>query len=391
VKIVLGITGSIAAYKAIYVLREFKKRGEDVYCVLTPEAKHFVSPLTLSVLSEHKIFDEPFATREDAIHISLANNDVVLVAPATYNIIGKITAGIADDLLTSIVAATTNPVVLAPAMNPNMWYNPIMQNNIKELRELGYFIVEPEEGETACGDKGRGRLPEPHEIVDYVYNVVRESSSLCGAKILVTTGRTEEYIDPVRLITNRSSGLMGYEIAEEAKRRGASVTLVKGATDFPLPGGVRIHNARELKEILLNSLDVNDIVIMAAAVSDFRPRAVSDSKIKRNRQGLTLELEATDDILVELRERGEDKMLVGFCVESENLIEKAKKKLSKKSLDMIVANPTSVVGSKNTKFSIIGKNGNVQDYSEMSKREAAGVILDEVSSLWEKRRGKGEE
>lgn len=384
-KITLGITGSIAAYKAISILREFKKRGEDVYCVLTSEAKHFVSLLTLSVLSGHKIFENLFDTQENAIHISLANNDLILIAPATYNIISKITAGIADDLLTSIVAATTRPVVIAPAMNPNMWHNPIMQNNIKRLRDMGYFILKPERGEVACGDEGEGRLPEPDKVVDYVYDVMGKSSLLKGAKILVTTGRTEENIDPVRVITNRSSGLMGYEIAEEAKRRGASVTLVKGATDFPISWGVRIHNTRELEETLLNFLDANDIVIMAAAVSDFRPRKVSSSKLKRTQNRLILQIEATEDILTRLREKGKDKILIGFSVESEDLIGNSKRKLFEKSLDIIVANPYSVIGSKDTTFAIIEKEGSVNTYPTMSKRKAAAIILDSVERLWKKK------
>ncbi len=390
-KITLGITGSIAAYKAIYILREFKKRGEDVYCVLTSEAKHFVSPLTLSVLSGHKVFEDPFATQEDAVHISLANNDLVLVAPATYNIIGKINAGIADDLLTSIVAATTHTVVIAPAMNPNMWHNPIMQKNINRLRELGYFIIEPTEGETACGDKGKGRLPDPDEIVKYVYDLVKKSSSLSGVKVLVTTGRTEESIDPVRVITNRSSGLMGYEIAEETRRRGASVTLIKGATDFPLSWGIRIHNARELEKTLFDLLDDNDIVIMTAAVSDFKPRKMHSNKVKRAQGGLTLQLEATDDILTKIRKKRKDKILVGFSVESKDLIENSRRKLFEKSLDMIVANTASVIGSKDTIFTIIEKDGSVNTYPTMSKQKAAGIILDRVTSLWEEKRGKSDE
>ncbi len=389
-KITLGITGSISAYKAIYILREFKKRGEDVYCVLTPEAEYFISPLTLSVLSGHKIFDNPFVKREDAVHINLANNDLILIAPATYNIIGKVAGGIADDLLTSIVAATTSPVVIAPAMNPHMWHNPIIQENIQKLIKLGYFIIEPEKGETACGDEGKGRLPEPDKIVDYVYNLMAKSSSLRGVKILVTTGRTEENIDPIRVITNRSSGLMGYEIAREAKRRGASVTLVRGATDFSLSEGIRIHNTRELEERVLSFLNANDIVIMAAAVADFKPRKASNSKIKRTQNKFDLRLEATDDILMKLRKKGKDKILVGFCVESKALIENAKRKLFEKSLDMIVANPSSVIGSKNTTFAIIEKNSNVTRYRSVSKRKAAGIILDEVTSLWEEKRGKRE-
>ncbi len=384
-KITLGITGSISAYKSIYILREFKKRGNDIYCALTHRANHFISPLTLSVLSGHRVFEDAYVQQEQTAHIKLASNDLILIAPATYNIIGKINAGIADDLLTSIVAATTKPVFIAPAMNPHMWQNPIIQDNIKRLIELGYFILKPERGEVACGDKGEGRLQEPLKIVDYVYKVMKKSSTLSGVKILVTTGRTEEEIDPIRVISNRSSGIMGYEIAKEAKQRGAIVTLVKGATDIPITEGIRIHNTKELESTLLNLLDNNDIVIMAAAVSDYRPVEVSEKKLRRKDDKMTLHLKKTEDILKKLRKRRENKILIGFSVGDNDFIKESKRKIIEKSLDMIVANPCSVVGSHNTEFTIIGKDSKLKTYPKMAKREAAHIILDSIEEIWKKR------
>ncbi|MCD5384080.1 bifunctional phosphopantothenoylcysteine decarboxylase/phosphopantothenate--cysteine ligase CoaBC [candidate division WOR-3 bacterium] len=384
-KITLGITGSISAYKAIHILREFKKKGEDLFCVLTSSAEYFVSPLTLSVLSEHKIFKGSFIPEEKLLHISLAHNDLILIAPASYNIIGKIIAGVADDLLTSVVAAARCPVVIAPAMNPAMWNNPIIQNNINRLKDLGYFIIPPEEGEVACGDKGEGRLAEPETIVEYVYDIMKKSSSLLGVKILVTTGRTEENIDSVRVVTNRSSGLMGYEIAKEIRRRGGSVTLVKGATDFPISWGIRVHNAKELEEKLLELLPDNDIVIMAAAVSDFRPQKISKTKIERRNGTLTLRMEPTEDILKKLRKKGREKILIGFSLEDGELIENSKKKLYEKSLDMIVANAPSVIGEKDTTFTIIKRDGSQTTYPLMSKKKASCIILDRVERLYKKR------
>ncbi|MCK4595851.1 bifunctional phosphopantothenoylcysteine decarboxylase/phosphopantothenate--cysteine ligase CoaBC [candidate division WOR-3 bacterium] len=384
-KITLGITGSISAYKSIYILREFKKRGNDIYCALTHGANHFVSPLTLSVLSGHRVFEDAYVQQEQTVHIKLASNDLILIVPATYNIIGKINAGIADDLLTSIVAATTKPVFIAPAMNPHMWQNPIIQDNIKRLIELGYFILKPERGEVACGDKGEGRLQEPLKIVDYVYKVMKKSSTLSGVKILVTTGRTEEEIDPIRVISNRSSGIMGYEIAKEAKQRGAIVTIVKGATDIPITEGIRIHNTKELESTLLDLLDNNDIVIMTAAVSDYRPVEVSEKKLRRKDDKMTLHLKKTEDILKRLRKKREDKMLIGFSVGDNYLIKESKRKIIEKSLDIIVANPCSVVGSHNTEFTIIGKDSKCTTYPKMAKREAAHIILDSIEKIWKKR------
>ncbi len=384
-KITLGITGSISAYKAIYILRGLKKRGDDVHCVLTAEAKHFVPSLTLSVLSGNEVLQDAFTPRDGVVHINLAENDLILLAPATYNIIGKIASGIADDLLTSVVAAAKNPVVIVPAMNPDMWENPIMQHNIRKLKSLGYFIMEPEEGELSCGGVGTGRLPEPDRIIDYVHAIARKACFLKGARILVTTGRTEEEIDPIRVISNKSSGLMGYEIAVEAKARGASVTLVKGKTDFPIPWGIGIKTTAELEKRLMELLNLNDIIIMASAVSDFRPEKVSKNKLKRKEGKLTIKLTKTDDILKKLRKEGRNKLLIGFCVEGKNLLKEARGKLREKSLDMIVANHYSVIASKDTEFSIIKKNGDVEKFSLMSKREAASIILDKIEKLWRKK------
>ena len=395
-KIVLGVTGGIAAYKAAEFVRLLVKEEVDVHVVMTENAQKFIAPLTFQTLSGNLVVTDPFALLEDAKigHIALADlAELVIILPATANIIGKIAHGIADDFLSTMVMATKAPVLFVPSMNVNMWENKVLQKNIQTLLETGYHILEPGEGELACHWYGKGRLPELNEVVEKMEDLL-SPKDLKGEQILVTGGPTQEPIDPVRFITNRSSGKMGYALAKMARRRGAEVVLVTGPTSLPLPRQdiklVPIRSAEEMKKAVFNYLEGSSVVIKAAAVSDYRPKVFSQKKIKKGNFDTTLALERTKDILEELGKKKGNRILIGFAAETEDLITNAKKKLREKNLDFIVVNDVTKPGagfsSDTNQVKIVYPSGKVRDLPLMSKDEVSQVILNEVVGLLERRK-----
>ncbi|HBC96992.1 MAG TPA: bifunctional phosphopantothenoylcysteine decarboxylase/phosphopantothenate--cysteine ligase CoaBC [Clostridium sp.] len=388
--VVIGVTGGIAAYKALDVVSRLKKRGFDVNVIMTRSAVKFVSPLSFQTMSQNIVnvdmFDEPKSW--EIQHISLAKKaDLIAVVPATANIIGKVSNGIADDLLTTTIMASRAPVVFAPAMNTNMYENPILQDNINKLMKFGYEFIKPASGRLACGDSGAGKLQDTNFITQVIESMLYDKKDLKGKKVLVTAGPTMEDIDPVRYITNRSSGKMGYSIAEEARDRGAEVTLVSGPTSLEMPFGVQFVGVRTNEEMLnavLEKFDKQDIVIKAAAVSDYKPKAYSQKKIKKNEDELSLPMIKDIDILKELGKLKDNQILVGFAAESNDLIKNAAKKLENKNLDYIVAN--NITGedtgfaSDNNKVTIIFRDGDKVDLNKMTKREVARKLFDILTS-----------
>ncbi|WP_094602705.1 Coenzyme A biosynthesis bifunctional protein CoaBC [Sporomusa silvacetica DSM 10669] len=389
--IVMGVCGGIAAYKAVDVVSRLKKTGCNIRVIMTKAATEFVTPLTFRELSGNPVVADMWEESKtwNVEHIALANwADVFLVVPATANIIGKIAHGIADDMLTTTIMATKAPVLLAPAMNTNMYLNPITQHNLTKLAGLSYHIVEPATGLLACGVEGPGRLPEPLVIVDKVVALLHNCQDLQGQRILITAAGTREAIDPVRYIGNRSSGKMGYALAEAAARRGAKVILVSGPTSLPTPPGVnitRIETAAQMQAAVLAEFDTVDIVIKAAAVADYRPELVAEQKIKKTGDTLTINLVKNPDILLELGQRKKQQILVGFAAETEDLIIHAREKLTKKNLDMIVANDITLPGAgfniDTNIVKIIYKNGNVEELPQLSKQQVAEILIDKISKL----------
>ena len=395
-KIVLGVTGGIAAYKAAEFVRLLVKEEVDVHVVMTENAQKFIAPLTFQTLSGNLVVTDPFALLEDAKigHIALADlAELVVILPATANIIGKITHGIADDFLSTMVMATKAPVLFVPSMNVNMWENKALQKNIQTLLETGYHFLEPGEGELACHWYGKGRLPELNEVVEKMEDLL-SLKDLKGEQILVTGGPTQEPIDPVRFITNRSSGKMGYALAKMARRRGAEVVLVTGPTSLPLPRQdikfVPVRSAEEMRKAVLNYMGRSSVVIKAAAVSDYRPKVISQKKIKKGNFDTTLALERTKDILEELGKKKGNRILIGFAAETEDLVANAKKKLREKNLDFIVVNDVTKPGagfsSDTNQVKIIYPSGKTRDLPLMSKEEVSQVILDEAVGLLERRK-----
>jgi phosphopantothenoylcysteine decarboxylase/phosphopantothenate--cysteine ligase len=390
-KIVLGVTAGIAAYKAAEFVRLLIKEEADVHVVMTQNAQKFIAPLTFQTLSGNPVITDPFALLEDAEigHIALADlAELVVILPATANIIGKIANGIADDFLSTMVMATKAPVLFVPSMNVNMWENRALQRNVETLLELGYHLLEPGEGELACHWYGKGRLPELSEVIEKMEDLF-SPKDLRGEQILITTGPTQEPIDPVRFISNRSSGKMGYALAQMARRRGAEVILIAGPVSLPPPRRdmkfVSAQSAEEMEKAVLANLKGSSVVIMAAAVSDYRPKVISERKIKKGDSDTSLMLERTDDILGRLGKRKGDRILVGFAAETEDLIANAQKKLTGKNLDLIVANdvtqPGAGFGSDTNQVKILSADGDVKDLPMMSKAEVSHFILDEVLSL----------
>jgi phosphopantothenoylcysteine decarboxylase/phosphopantothenate--cysteine ligase len=384
--IILGVTGGIAAYKALELTRLLKKAGAEVLPVMTKAATEFITPLSFSTLAGNPVSIGTFDRTEGrgVNHINIADNaDLLVIVPATANIIGKIAAGIADDLLTTVVMATDAPKLIAPAMNHRMYRNPIVQANIEKLTNLSYEFVGPERGELACGWEGDGRLAPVADIFAAIERAL-SASDLTGERILISAGSTREAIDPVRFISNASSGRMGTELVRAALRRGARVTMVAGQMDVEPPTGIELVKAvtneamqKELDERFADST----ILIMAAAVADFRVADVSKEKIKKNEADLTLGLVKTPDILAALAEKKKDQFIVGFALESANVKENALAKLSDKGLDMIVANTPEAVGSEDNKVMLIAKGGCVEDLPTMSKVELADIILDKITAL----------
>jgi len=391
-RVILGVTGGIAAYKSAEIVRALVKLGAEVKVVMTRNATRFITPLTLGTLSGNEVAVEMFPGEGRAAstrHISLADwAELVLVAPATANFLGKVACGLADDLLSTVVMATTAPVAFAPSMNDNMLRSPAVSANIAVLKSRGYRFVEPTFGYLACGRIGEGRLADIEDIVDAVEQILLSSGGLSGRKVLVTAGRTEEDIDPVRFITNRSTGKMGYALARAALLRGAEVILVSGPSELRPPLGARLERVRtasEMKSKVEEHFGWCDVLIMAAAVADFRPSRRAGGKIKKADGPLALELEETEDILASLGEFKGGKVLVGFALETENGVENAKEKLIRKNLDMVVLNNPLVegagFGTDTNVVSIIGRDGKVEPLPKMSKLEVAGEILRRVEDI----------
>jgi len=349
--VVLGVTGGIAAYKACDIVSRLKKLGANIDVIMTKSATEMVGPHTFQALSQNPVIVDTFSTPRywDIEHISLAQKaDILLIAPATANIIGKVASGISDDMLSTTIMASTAKIVFAPAMNTKMYENKIVQQNIEKLTSLGYQFIEPASGRLACGDIGKGKLADVDEIIEFVINVIKPNRDLEGKKILITAGPTRESLDPVRFITNHSSGKMGYSLAQAALDRGAEVTLISGPTDLYPPKGVKlvkINTTLEMYDEVINNYIDKNIIIKSAAVADYRPETVSTNKIKKSEGNLTLTLVRNPDILKKLGELKEDRVLVGFAAESDNVIENAKGKVKRKNLDFIVANDITEEGA----------------------------------------------
>ncbi len=389
--VVLGVTGCIGAYKACEVLRELQRRDVDVRVVMTAAATRFVTPMTFEALSRHAVFHDQFAlgVNGDIRHISLADEaDLLLVAPATANILGKLARGIADDALSTLYLATRAPALVAPAMNVNMLEHPAVRENLAILRARGVGVVEPGSGYLACGWLGKGRLAEVGEIVDAAMAALGRRRDLEGETVLVTAGPTVEDIDPVRFVSNRSSGKMGYRLAEAARDRGAKVILVSGPTGLAAPYGVdfvAVRSAEEMQRAVAEQVGSATVVVAAAAVSDYRPASASASKIKKTDGAATLELVRTPDILKGLGEAKGGRVLVGFAAETEDLVANARKKLEAKNLDLVVANDVSVAGAgfggDTSAVVLLRRDGGRVDVPLASKREVAERILDEVRAV----------
>jgi phosphopantothenoylcysteine decarboxylase/phosphopantothenate--cysteine ligase len=390
-RIVLGVTGCIGAYKAAELVRGLKKRGHAVQVILTKNAREFVTPLTLETLSELPVITDLFGpVREEGIrHISLTEECALfLVAPCSADVVAKLALGIADDFLTTFALANRAPTMIAPAMNTNMLAHPAVEANLETLRSRGVEIVEPGEGWLACGWMGKGRLAEPEEIVQRVQARLAAAKDLGGLRLLVSAGPTAEPLDPVRVLTNRSSGKMGFRVAERAQARGAQVVLVSGPSSEPAPAGVelvRVQTAAQMKDAILDRLGAVDVVVMAAAVADYRPEIAAPQKIKKNEKPLDLKLVRTDDILMAIAgRRRKEQTIVGFAAETEALEANAREKLARKKLDLVVANDVSRADSgfevDTNQASLFRADGEVRKLPTMSKLALADEILDEIRS-----------
>lgn len=389
--ILLGVTGGIAAYKAVELLRLFVKAGADVFVVMTASAREFVTPLTFQTLSGNPVHTELFNLYQEREigHISLADRaDLVVVAPATANLIGKVANGLADDLLSTALMATKAPVLFVPAMNVNMFENPIYQMNQKKLEGFGYHFLEPATGFLACGWEGKGKMPEPSRIFEETLALLAPKD-LVGETVLVTAGPTREELDPVRYLSNYSSGKMGYAIARAARRRGARVILVSGPTALAAPAGVElvpVVSARRMREAVLERLEEATVVIKAAAVADYRPAMRAEQKIKKGLEGsLILPLEKNPDILAELGGLKGNRLLVGFAAETVDLLENARKKLTEKNLDLIVANDVSRNDAgfdvDTNAVRLLFRDGSGEELPLLGKDEVADQLLDRIARL----------
>ena len=389
--VLLGVTGSIAAYKIAYLASALKKRHADVHVLMTENATNFINPITFETLTGNKClvdtFDRNFQFQVE--HVSIAKKaDVVMIAPASANVIGKLAHGIADDMLTTTIMACKCKKFISPAMNTNMFENPVVQDNLKILEHYGYEVIAPASGYLACGDTGAGKMPEPETLLAYIEREAACEKDLKGKKILVTAGPTQESIDPVRYITNHSSGKMGYAIAKAAMLRGADVTLVSGRTAIEPPMFVKVVpvvTAKDMYEAVTSVSDEQDIIIKAAAVADYRPAKVSDEKVKKSDGQMSIELERTDDILKFLGEHKRDgQFLCGFSMETQNVIGNSRAKLTKKNLDMVAANNVKVEGAgfqgDTNVLTLITQDEEVS-LPLMSKEDAALKILDKILTL----------
>lgn len=395
-EIILGVTGGIAAYKSVELLREMSKKGANVHVVMTQNAQRFIAPLTFQTLSGNPVLCDMFRLLEDSKigHIALADiADLTVITPATANIMGKIANGIADDYLTTLVMATKVPVLFAPSMNVNMWQSTFVQNNVERLKAHGYQFVEPIEGDLACGSYGKGKLADIEEIIEKIEDIFTKKD-LSHQRVLITAGPTLEPIDPVRYITNRSSGKMGFALAKMARRRGAEVTLITGPNYLSLPRRdipqIQVNDAREMHEAVMHHFEDSHVVIMAAAVADFRPRDILTEKITKRKNGAyLLEMDRNPDILKELGGKRHNHILVGFAAETSELMENAAVKLQDKNLDLIVANdvtqPGAGFGVDTNIVKILDAAGKVKKVPLLSKDEVANIILDQVVKLVKKK------
>ncbi len=391
-KIALGVSGGIACYKSAEILRRLQDRGFDVVVIMTQNARRFVTPLTFGALSGNKVYTEMFegASPGEAFegsfdHIFLAQSvDLFLVAPATADCIARMASGIANDFLTTFHLAFQSTIVVAPAMNTQMWEHPSVEDNLSVLRRRGVRVIEPEVGEMACGTHGPGRLPDVDRIVDDVASILERRRDLKDKHVLVTAGPTVEDIDPVRFISNRSSGKMGFALARAVFERGGKVTLISGPTELEFPGTIRVRTTGEMRAAVLRHLPHADVVIKAAAPLDFRPKVTSREKIKKG-SGLDIQFEPNPDILGEIGQAKNGTVLVGFAAETENHIEFGLEKLRAKNLDLIVINgvsgPDSAFDSDTSQASIVGSNGDREDLPLMLKKEVAHRIIDRVMPL----------
>lgn len=387
--VVLGVTGGIAAYKTASLASMLVKNGYDVQVLMTENATNFINPIVFETLTKHKClidtFDRNFEFSVEHVSISKLAS-VVMIAPATANVIGKLAHGIADDMLTTtVMACRTCKKIIAPAMNTEMYLNPIVQDNLKTLEKYGYEVIKPAEGYLACGDIGPGKMPEPDVLYEYIHREIAYEKDMIGKKVLVTAGPTREAIDPVRFITNHSSGKMGYAMARVCAARGADVTLVTGPTSIPKPlfaNIVPVTTAKEMFEAVKEASKDADIVCKAAAVADYRPKTVSDEKVKKSDGEMSLELEKTDDILLYLGQNKKDgQFLCGFSMETQNLVENSRKKLEKKNLDMVAANNLKVEGAgfqgDTNCMTLITKEEEIE-LPLLSKEETASRIIDQI-------------
>ena len=389
--VLLAVTGSIAAYKTAYLASVLNKLHAQVHVLMTANATNFINPITFETLTGNKClvdtFDRNFQFQVE--HVSIAKQaDVVMIAPASANVIGKLAHGIADDMLTTTVMACKCKKIISPAMNTNMFENPVVQDNLKILEHYGYQVIQPASGYLACGDTGAGKMPEPEVLLSYILKEIAMEKDLEGRKILVTAGPTQEAIDPVRYITNHSSGKMGYAIARQAMLRGAQVTLVSGPCSIAPPPFVKVVpviTAKEMFQAVTSISGEQDIIIKAAAVADYRPARVAEEKVKKQDGEMSIALEKTDDILQYLGEhRRPDQFLCGFSMETQNMIRNSRAKLVKKNLDMVAANNLKVAGAgfqgDTNVLTLITKDEDVS-LELMSKEDAANIILDKILSM----------
>lgn len=386
--VLIGITGGIAAYKIAGLCSSLVKLNADTDVMMTQNACQFITPLTFETLTNRKCMTDTFdrCFEFDVKHISVAKKaDVLLIAPATANVIGKLANGIADDMLTTTAMACTCPKIIAPAMNTNMYLNPVVQDNLKKLEHYGWTVIPADSGRLACGDSGKGKMPSETVLLSYILKEIACEKDLTGKRVLITAGATREAIDPVRFITNHSTGKMGYAAAYRAMLRGADVTLVTGQTSIekpPFVNAISITSALEMYNAVLENAENADIIIMAAAVADYRPETVAENKIKKSDSDAVIKLERTDDILAEVcRRRKGSQFICGFSMETENLIENSRKKLAKKGCDMIAANSLKAEGAgfgTDTNIITLITENSESELPVMSKESAADIILDEA-------------
>ncbi|MCD7717709.1 MAG: bifunctional phosphopantothenoylcysteine decarboxylase/phosphopantothenate--cysteine ligase CoaBC [Lachnospiraceae bacterium] len=389
--IILGVTGSIAAYKAANLASLLKKQHAYVHVILTKNGAQFITPVTFETLTGNKCLTDTFDRnfQFNVEHVELAKRaDLAIVAPASANTAAKLAHGLADDMLTTTLLACTCPKLIAPAMNTRMYENPVTQDNLQTLKKYGWTLIEPESGHLACGDEGKGKFPDEHRIVEYVLNEIAREKDMEGMRVLVTAGPTQEALDPVRFLSNHSSGKMGYALAKVCRERGASVTLVSGKTQLPPPVGVEVVpvlSAQEMYDAVTRRAREQDAVIMAAAVADYRPASVSDQKIKKSDDDLNLPLERTQDILAALgSDKPKGQILCGFAMETEDMVAHAREKLQRKHLDLIAANNVKVkgagFGTDTNVITLISAAGETE-LELMSKEEAAARIVDKILEI----------